>query len=160
MPDTSSEKTTPATDEEIALEQDEPTAHHADERILFEVRAPFDDAELGALFDTAWPGGRSDTYDHIRRNALTWITARRHGALVGFVYVIGDGDAHTFLLSPVVHPDLRRHGLGRRLVQAATEAARASGAEWLHVDYVSELEPFYRSCGFRPTTAGLLRLRD
>lgn len=132
-----------------------------EDEIVLETGPPLDDAELGSLFERAWPDvGRSATYDHITRNALTWITARRDGALVGFVYVVGDGGAHTFLLSPVVHPDERRRGLGRRLVQAATEAARASGAEWLHVDYVDELEPFYRSCGFRPTAAGLLRLHD
>ncbi len=36
--------------------------------------------------------------------------------------------------------------------------ARERGAEWLHVDYEDELDPFYRACGFRPTAAGLLAL--
>lgn len=38
---------------------------------------------------------------------------------------------------------------------------RAAGCEWLHVDFLDELTPFYfDACGFRPTAAGLVRLRD
>jgi hypothetical protein len=37
--------------------------------------------------------------------------------------------------------------------------ARLRGAEWLHVDFDSRLEPFYRKAGYQDTRAGLLRLR-
>jgi len=43
-------------------------------------------------------------------------------------------------------------------VEQCAAAARAAGAEWLHVDFEPELEPFYRAAGYRPTAAGLLRL--
>jgi len=44
------------------------------------------------------------------------------------------------------------------LVSAALHA-RASGCEWLHVDFEEHLTPFYfDACGFRPTRAGLIRL--
>jgi GNAT superfamily N-acetyltransferase len=122
------------------------------------VNPQLNEAELGALFETAWPGHSTSGFDHITEHASIWITARRDDRLVGFVYVVSDGAAHAFLLDPVVHPDERRNGLGRRLVHEAASQARAQGAEWLHVDYEDHLEPFYRSCGFRPTLAGLLRL--
>jgi len=48
----------------------------------------------------------------------------------------------------------------RRAVIAWPQA-RAAGCEWLHVDFEDHLGPFYFGrCGFRPTSAGLLRLDD
>lgn len=120
---------------------------------------PLDDTELNQLYAAAWPNHTSADFGYISERGHTWVTARRDGRLVGFAYVVWDGDAHTFLLEPTVHPDERRQGLGQRLVRAAEEESRALGAEWLHVDYEEHLEPFYRSCGFRPTPAGLIRLR-
>ncbi|ONH32957.1 GNAT family N-acetyltransferase [Pseudofrankia asymbiotica] len=116
------------------------------------------DAELNELFDSSWPDREPSSYAPVLARSLTWIAARRAGRLVGFVNVVGDGGVHAFVLDTTVHPDERRQGLGIRLVRAAAAEARARGAEWLHVDYEPHLEPFYKQCGFRRTTAGLLRL--
>ena len=79
--------------------------------------------------------------------------------LVGYVNVATDGSGHAFLLDPTVHPDMQRQGLGTRLVQRATELSRERGGQWLHVDYNPHLDGFYKACGFRPTLAGLIKLR-
>jgi GNAT superfamily N-acetyltransferase len=61
----------------------------------------------------------------------------------------------------VVAASLRRQGVGRRLVGHAVARARSAGCTWLHVDFEGHLRPFYLdSCGFRPTDAGLVDLRD
>ncbi|GIG70409.1 GNAT family N-acetyltransferase [Phytomonospora endophytica] len=125
-------------------------------------RGPATDEELNELFAASWPGEhRPIDFSAIHARSLTWVIARRDGGQgdpVGYVNVATDGGAHAFLLDTTVHPDLRLAGLGRRLVLEAVADARARGAAWLHVDYEPHLEGFYRSCGFRPTTAGLLRL--
>jgi hypothetical protein len=42
----------------------------------------------------------------------------------------------------------------------AQEKCRSAGCEWLHVDFEEELGAFYLgSCGFSPTTAGVIALR-
>ncbi|MEV6734978.1 MULTISPECIES: GNAT family N-acetyltransferase [unclassified Streptomyces] len=125
---------------------------------VLEMRPVLADAELNELFGAAWPGHRAASFGPVLERSTAWITARRDGRLVGYVNVAGDGGAHAFILDTTVHPDERRRGLGVRLVRAAAEAARASGAQWLHVDYEPHLEPFYARCGFRPTKAGLLPL--
>ncbi len=102
--------------------------------------------------------GRHTDWISILARSLTWVTARRGTRLVGFVNVATDGGVHAFLLDTTVHPDEQRNGLGTRLVRAAADAARRSGAGWLHVDYEPHLSGFYRSCGFRPTGAALLDL--
>ncbi|MFD0481619.1 GNAT family N-acetyltransferase [Kineococcus sp. GCM10028916] len=53
----------------------------------------------------------------------------------------------------------QQRGIGRDLVRVAEEHARAAGCEWLHVDHLPELAPFYLdACGFRRTDAGLVHL--
>jgi GNAT superfamily N-acetyltransferase len=94
----------------------------------------------------------------VLQRSLTWIAAWSRDRLVGFVNVATDGGAHAFLLDTTVHPDMQRHGLGRRLVAGAADQARLAGATWLHVDYEPHLDGFYQGCGFQPTAAGLLRL--
>lgn len=126
--------------------------------VLFVVRAPLTDAELNTLFAAAWQGHADKRFGPMLDRSLTWVVARRGEQLVGFVNVATDGGAHAFVLDTTVHPDTQRQGVGRRLVAAAVEQARAAGAVWMHVDYEPRLDEFYRGCGFRPTAAGLLRL--
>ena len=63
------------------------------------------------------------------------------------------------IFDSAVHPDYRRRGIATALVTQAAEVARKRGATWLHVDYEPHLAAFYERCGFRPTAAGLIRLR-
>jgi len=90
---------------------------------------------------------------------MAYMFAYRGKDLVGFVNMAWDGDKHAFLLDPTVRRDCQRRGIGTRLVRRATSLARNAGVEWLHVDFVPELSPFYRKCGFRHTEAGLLNLK-
>ncbi|WP_329117506.1 GNAT family N-acetyltransferase [Streptomyces sp. NBC_01465] len=117
------------------------------------------DEALNTLFTAAWPDHRPTAFAPLLARSLVWIAAHRGDRLVGYVNVVGDGGAHAFILDTTVHPEEGRRGLGVRLVRAAAAEARARGAEWLHVDYEPELEPFYAACGFRPTAAGLMNLR-
>jgi GNAT superfamily N-acetyltransferase len=53
----------------------------------------------------------------------------------------------------------RHHGIGSGLIAFAAQHARASGCEWLHVDFEDHLTAFYfQACGFTPTNAGLIAL--
>lgn len=95
----------------------------------------------------------------VAAHSLGWVTARDDGRLVGFVNVLWDGLVHAWLQDVMVAADVRHHGIGRRVVEAAREGARAAGCEWLHVDFDDDLQAFYLdACGFRPTNAGLMAL--
>lgn len=88
------------------------------------------------------------------------MTARDHAGLLGFVAVIWDGGAHAFILDTAVASRGRGQGVGTQLPAHATDGARDAGCIWLHVDFEEFLGAFYRdACGFRPTDAGLVRLR-
>lgn len=86
---------------------------------------------------------------------------RDDGTLIGFANVAWDGGDHAFLLDPKVRPDHQRLGIATELVRRAATAARDVGCEWLHVDFEPHLRAFYfDACGFKPTDAGVMRLRS
>lgn len=90
--------------------------------------------------------------------SLTHCCAFLDGLFVGYVNVAWDGGVHAFLLDPTVHPDHRHRGIGTRMVRAMVDHLAGRGLDWLHVDYRSELDGFYKECGFSHTLAGVIRL--
>jgi GNAT superfamily N-acetyltransferase len=131
--------------------------------VSYEWRGPFRNAELSALHAAGF-GPPAQPYDwqaQLHRHSLGWVCAWDDAGLAGFVNVAWDGGAHAFLLDTVVAGRLRHQGAGTRLVAVAAGQARAAGCTWLHVDFEAGLGPFYwDSCGFRPTSAGLIALTD
>ena len=125
-------------------------------------RGPVTDAEMVALVEAHGGQAVPGWWEQVRPCSLGWVTARRQdgGGLVGFVNVAWDGGDHAFLLDTKVASDHQRQGVGAALVGHAARHAKAAGCEWLHVDFAEHLAAFYfGACGFRPTRAGLIRLR-
>lgn len=129
-------------------------------KIVLRVNPAVDNQTLNDLFAASWPRHRPYDFRRELEHALVYVCAYAGERLIGYVKVAWDGGVHGFLLDPTVHPDYRRRGLGTALVAEARRQAAAHDLEWLHVDYDSELDEFYRQCGFVPTLAGLIRLRE
>ena len=116
-------------------------------------------AELTALWQAVWgQPGPPDFADMLSRS-LAHVGGYVRNRLVGFVNVAWDGGEHASIFDVGVHPDYRRRGIATGMVREATRLAGERGAHWLHVDFKSELTSLYRGCGFRPTEAGIMRLR-
>lgn len=121
---------------------------------------PFPSNEaLETLWLKAWESKPSVEFSRVLARSLAHIGAYDDGdELVGFVNVAWDGGVHAFLLDTCVVPACRGQGIATRLVKQAVRIAGDRGAQWIHVDFEPHLTSFYRSCGFRPTEAGLVRL--
>ena len=115
---------------------------------------------LNALYGQAWPHHREFDFTPVLRQSLDWVCAFAGEELVGFAYLAWDGSQHGFLLEPTVLPGLRKRGIGKEMIQRLIDVARRKGLEWVHVDYDKSLEPFYQSCGFATTAAGLIHLKE
>lgn len=140
------------------------TAASAGDRYRFEWRPAFSNQQLNQLHAEAF-GHRVLDHDwlaQLRRHSLGWVCAYDGDAMIGFVNVPWDGDIHAFIMDTAVLRRYERQGIGRRLIALAAEHASTAGCEWLHVDFDGEdLRRFYFDhCGFRPTTAGLIRLDE
>jgi ribosomal protein S18 acetylase RimI-like enzyme len=114
--------------------------------------------DLNALWRTAWNETEERDFVAVLSGSLAHVCAYDDRALIGFVNVASDGDRHAFILDTCVHPAFRRRGIATSLVTTAVSLAKARGAHWLHVDFEPHLLDFYEKCGFRPTSAGLMRL--
>ena len=126
--------------------------------LFYRIKPPATNEELNPLFAAAWPDHGWIDFAPVLAHSLAYVCAYDDETLIGFVNIAWDGGIHAFLLDTTVHPAWQRRGIGREVVRRATQAARDRGMAWLHVDYEPHLEPFYRSCGFTPTRAGLIRL--
>ncbi|CDG83323.1 bifunctional helix-turn-helix transcriptional regulator/GNAT family N-acetyltransferase [Janthinobacterium agaricidamnosum] len=77
--------------------------------------------------------------------------ARLHGAIVGTCALIDAGDGKLELSKMAVTPACQGLGVGRRLLERALAAYRASGAALLYLESNSKLQPalaLYESAGF------------
>lgn len=128
--------------------------------IHYEISPALDNTALNSLFATAWPNHRPGDFQPILARSLAYSCAFADTQLIGFVNLAWDGGIHCFLLDTTVHPLWQRRGIGRQLVAAACARARERGIEWVHVDYEPQYAPFYAACGFQPTAAGLISLRE
>ena len=128
--------------------------------IDYRVNPTITNPELDQLYAASWPNHRLPYgFRPELERALAFVGAYNGDELIGFVRLAWDGSVQAFLLEPTVRPDFRRRGIGRSLVEQAIAVARERGLEWVHVDYEPHLGAFYRSCGFAPTDAGIIRLR-
>ena len=110
-------------------------------------RAPFTSAEVNALhaecFETSLFSDEEWDWKRLcEAHSLGWVSARRSGALVGFVNVLWDGLTHAWIQDVMVSRTTRHAGVGTQLVAMAQEQAREAGCEWLHVDFEEHLAPF------------------
>jgi ribosomal protein S18 acetylase RimI-like enzyme len=94
------------------------------------------------------------------RGSSRVVTARRKGTLVGLARVISDGATICYLQDVLVHPDARRIGIGRDLVEAVLRPYAHVRQKVLLTDHNLGQRGFYESLGFSETrdyAAGTLR---
>lgn len=74
--------------------------------------------------------------------------AEVEGSMMGFAAILPREDGDFELDALFVEPSAWRQGVGRALVEHCAAAARAAGAESLHVVGNPHAEGFYSACGF------------
>ncbi len=128
--------------------------------IEYRWRGPISDAEMVRLVRSHGGTAVAGWWDQIRPHSLGWVSARfADDTLVGFVNVAWDGGDHAFLIDTKVPSGHQHQGIATEVVGRAAQHAKATGCEWLHVDFRDDLAPFYfDACGFRSTEAGLIHL--
>lgn len=79
------------------------------------------------------------------------VAARFEGHLIGLARVISDEATIYYLQEVLVHPDVRRTGVGRALVLAALEPYESVRQKVLLTDDEPKQRSFYESLGYRET---------
>ena len=130
-------------------------AENGDARAVAEMSRDHVEAGLGWRYDPASIQRalrRRETAVIVASERQTYV-ARERPALSGFAIMdFGDERAHLVLLA--VQPQLRRRGIGRRLVDWLMESAVAAGMASVHLELRADNEAarrFYRALGFSET---------
>ena len=89
--------------------------------------------------------------DAALRGSSLVVTACRNGSLVGLARVITDGATICYIQDVLVHPDARRVGIGRNLVEAVLHPYRHVRQKVLLTDDDPSQRAFYESLGFVET---------
>ena len=132
--------------------------------VSYEWRGDFENAEINALhaeaFETrVYSDDEWSWNDVVAKHSLGWVVARDDTRLVGFVNIPWDGFTHAWIQDTMVASTDRSRGIGTQMIEIVRTECQNAGCDWLHVDFDEGLAQFYfQSCGFTPTTAGLLRL--
>ena len=99
----------------------------------------------------AWAGWKSpEKYRDAMAAGEVFFVAEHEGRVVGFSVLHGDEMKAVYL-----HPDHVGRGIGRRLLQAVEDEARAHGVAELHLTSTLTSIGFYEACGYQndgPTT--------
>ncbi len=84
------------------------------------------------------------------RGSTVFVVAveRETGRTVGMGRIISDGVSDGYIQDLVVHPEFRRSGVGRRIVEVLVSWAEEAGLLWVGVIAEPGAEGFYRSLGF------------
>lgn len=90
--------------------------------------------------------------------AFVWEDRPDRAQIVGFACA-HDLGFRAYLSELIVDVRVRGHGIGTRLVQAVEQALRRRGQKVLIADVWRDSEAFYRSLGWSPPDALLLRQR-
>jgi ribosomal protein S18 acetylase RimI-like enzyme len=100
-----------------------------------------------------WPSLPADAeraHRVLTNPGVTTVVAVDADEVVGFIYMLSDGELQAFIPSMAVRASHRRQGIGRQLIE---EAFRRAGGQW--VDLLSDADDFYaalphkRWSGFR-----------
>lgn len=131
----------------------------SDKKVVYRVSPNISDEEMNALRDASRPDHIPQQFAPVLERSLAYVTAHDGDRLIGFVNVAWDGGEHAFLLDTLVHPEFRHRGIGTELVNRAVSETCRRDIKWIHVDFEPHLRGFYADCEFRPTEAGLIRLK-
>jgi GNAT superfamily N-acetyltransferase len=130
----------------------------------YEWRGSFENAEVNSLhaeaFETQlYSDDERNWSDLLTKHSFGWVVAREGGRLVGFVNVLWDGFTHAWIQDTMVASANRNRSIGSQMIEIVRSECQRAGCQWLHVDFDEDLGTFYfQSCGFTPTSAGLIRL--
>jgi ribosomal protein S18 acetylase RimI-like enzyme len=105
----------------------------------------------GMLSKVFWSPGitKNEIIKGIRNSALVVGAYTENGQQVGFLRVVSDKVRFAYILDVVVREDLRRQGLGQRMVQFALNHPQLQDVyQWLLVTL--DAHGVYQKCGFEP----------
>lgn len=90
----------------------------------------------------------------------SYYTARSGDDLIGYLSVISDGVADSFIVDLMVKPEFQHQGIATKMILAAAKHIKDQGIRCMQVVFDPSLEEFYAKCGFHIVKAGIMDFKN
>lgn len=124
--------------------------------IVIEQKGKVSDSEIEELRSSVGWDNNTGPFSTISNRLFTYFTARKDGKLIGFIDVLSDGIADSYLQDLVIHPKFRRKGIGTELVKKAIRFLQKNNIKFIQVTFNPEYEEFFKRFGFHIYKAGVI----
>lgn len=107
--------------------------------------------EVISLYDSVGWGSASDYEEEdiaiaLKNTTLVLSARTEDGRLMGLTKCLSDGVFHTVVAEIIVHPDVQRFGIGRKMMELVQ---RHYGHTGIYADSLAQNEEFFVKCGLR-----------
>jgi len=124
--------------------------------IVIEQEGKVSDNEIEELRSSIGWDNNTGPFSVISKRLYTYFTARKDGKLVGFIDVLSDGIADSYLQDLAIHPNFQRKGIGTELVKKAIRFLQKNKIKCIQVTFNPECENFFKRFGFHIYKAGVI----
>jgi ribosomal protein S18 acetylase RimI-like enzyme len=114
------------------------------------------DMEIENLRTSVGWDNNTGSFSILKPRLFTYFTARKNDRLIGFIDVLSDGIADSYLQDLMVHPEHQKNGIGSELMRRAITFLQGKNIKCIQVTFNPEHEPFYRKFGFYIFRAGII----
>lgn len=125
-------------------------------KIIYELNGTLTNREIEDLRSAVGWDNRIGSFQEVRKGLFAHITARHEGALVGFIDILSDGIADSYLQDLMVLPQFRGNGIGTELVVRAIRHMQSVDIKCIQVTFQDSLLSFYEKFGFHVHSAGII----
>ena len=124
--------------------------------IVLEQEGKVSDNEIEELRGSIGWDNNTGPFSAISKRLYTYFTARKDGKLVGFIDVLSDGIADSYLQDLAIHPNFQGKGIGTELVKKAIRFLQKNKIKCIQVTFNPECENFFKRFGFHIYKAGVI----
>jgi spermidine synthase len=111
--------------------------------------------------DAGWWKAEEDYLlaERIVAGSHCFLVVRREGRIVGMGRAFSDRASDAYIQDVTVKKELRRHGLGSRIIHELVNRLEADGLGWIGLIAESGSQPFYENLGFAAMKGAIPMLR-
>ena len=106
-----------------------------------------------------WPSSLKNAENELQ-NTYSTFSAWVDKKCIGYVNSISDGVSDALINNLIISPEYQNKKVGSSLLKFLIKELRKDGVKFFNVVFEPRLEKFYKKCGFRIQSAGIMDFYD
>lgn len=93
-------------------------------------------------------------YKEAFKNTYAQFSIKKDSELIAYGRIVSDRIIYAFIVDLMIHPNYQRKGLGKKFIEHIVNELKKDKIKYIQLTFDSELETFYKNCGFEIIEAG------